>query len=463
MTNERMPRHPSRDLGGYNTDNNIDTSFWRHQLKYSDVVWKLLVMDNNNSTIFSELLNEPLNEHKLNNNSPTAALGVEAMNIGTETVHNEPLNEPLNELLNELLYEKQKPNNSPTTVLGVEAMDIGTETVHKELLNEPLNEPLKEQQKPNNSPTVALGVEAMNIGTETVHKDPQPRKQKLSKKSTHKEKYFTEKKLKEKSTPRAKLKEKYLTEKKRKEKPKKSVNATTPVIDANKSDTGLPPVPNATNLTRRPVTSYRKKRKQYTDASTVMNLAMDCLPVDSPKKESTTLTPLPTNCFTPNHVTGTGAKKPANSIAGSDKTKKKKKTLHRPTSEPCTTTATRLGQDLKQDLKQDLEQDLIHCPIQLDVPPFRITLTADEAQRLAHTLIIPGGYRGMTEQPPPPPLPWMDKEWASLVLTLLDAQDWVDDDVLQQMIGSVYWVLRVLTRSPWLYAHMVRMEYPLPL
>ncbi|KAK6167684.1 hypothetical protein SNE40_021654 [Patella caerulea] len=120
-------------------------------------------------------------------------------------------------------------------------------------------------------------------------------------------------------------------------------------------------------------------------------------------------------------------------------------------SEPCTTTATRL------------EQDLVHCPIQLDVPPFSISLTTEEAQRLAHTLIIPGGYRGMTEQPPPPPLPWMDKEWAPLVLTLLDAQDWVDDDVLQQMIGSVYWVPRVLTRSPWLYAHMVRMEYPLPL
>ncbi|KAK6169754.1 hypothetical protein SNE40_020743 [Patella caerulea] len=127
----------------------------------SDVVWKLLVMDN--STIFSELLNEPLNEllyekQKPNDNSPTAALGVEAMDIGTETIHNEPfnepLNDPLNELLNELLYEKRKPNNnSPTVALGVEAMNIDTETVH--------NEPLYEQQKPNNSPTAVLGVEAM--------------------------------------------------------------------------------------------------------------------------------------------------------------------------------------------------------------------------------------------------------------------------------------------------------------
>ncbi|KAK6192574.1 hypothetical protein SNE40_004020 [Patella caerulea] len=154
-----------------------------------------------------------------------------------------------------------------------------------------------------------------------------------------------------------------------------------------------------------------------------MHLAMDCLRVDNPKKESTTLTPLATNCLTSNHVTGTGAKKPAHSITGSDRPKKRKKTLHRPTSEPCTTTATRLGQDLKQDLK--------HCPIELDVPPVRITLTTEEAQRLAHTLIIPGGYRGMTEQSPPPPLPWMDKEWTPLVLTLLDAQDWVNDDVLQ--------------------------------
>ncbi|KAK6174440.1 hypothetical protein SNE40_017717 [Patella caerulea] len=151
----------------------------------------------------------------------------------------------------------------------------------------------------------------------------------------------------------------------------KSVNTTTPVIDANKSDTGLPSVPSATILTRRPVTSLfpQKKRKQNTNVSTVTNLAMDCLPVDSPKKESTTLTPLPTNCLTPNHVTGTGTKKPVNSIAGSDKTKKRKKTLPRPTSEPCTTTATRL------------EPDLIHCPIQLDVPPFSITLT-EEAQPL---------------------------------------------------------------------------------
>ncbi|KAK6181944.1 hypothetical protein SNE40_009720 [Patella caerulea] len=120
-----------------------------------------------------------------------------------------------------------------------------------------------------------------DIGTphkEPLNEQPQLRKQKLSKKLS--KKYFREKKIseklskksthkekiKEKSTPRAKRKEKP------KEKPKKSVNATTPVYDANKSDTGLPPVPNATYLTRRPVTRVflLKKRKQYTDASAVI-------------------------------------------------------------------------------------------------------------------------------------------------------------------------------------------------
>ncbi|KAK6192569.1 hypothetical protein SNE40_004015 [Patella caerulea] len=180
--------------------------------------------------------------------------------MDNSTIFSELLNEPLNELV----YEKQKPNNnSPTAVLGADTMANGTETVNKE----PLKQLLNEKQKPYISPTTDLGCGYNGHLKETF-------KEKYFTEEKHlKEKHLKEKrqkiklkaKLKERSTPREKLKEKlkekHFTEKKPKEKlrekPKRSENATTPVIDANKSDTWLPSVPKATNLTGRPVTKRK--------------------------------------------------------------------------------------------------------------------------------------------------------------------------------------------------------------
>ena len=224
---------------------------------------------------------------------------------------------------------------------------------------------------------------------------------------------------------------------------------TVPVTSAKKRDIGHLDVPNVENKKKRRKQSNPSNKSMAlkdpttstTSASTAVSWDTECLnaqPTLKPHTDSKTclegsLTTTPKSPEETNALVaiGTGLEKPSKCV---EEAKKKKKKSAK--SLKLTITPTSTSKEEEPSLK----------------------LEKEELQSLARALIKGVGPRRMTDIVAAPQ--WTVDEWMPVVVNFCTIEDYHPGDSMQMLLGSVYWIPKVLRHSPWMKYHLMKTEYP---